>query len=481
MEVSYHDMMPKEAVQCYVGYDIEKEKIMEARLLHDPKITEEIENDINCHINNYIRHLVHTEEEPSILSATKMKYDPNAVSKLTESTNIEFDYAAMDVDTVKLDMFVSNLSRDLRLRGYPMLEVLDKSTSEKVALLKTHLDIGALVKEYRSALRINEQALKSQILNPGDLPPCTLHAKMRLTERMIKMLILAGMRLAMPAKKFKEFCEKVEEVVNTNILRRAHVKSPAGKWRVPLDKKDTKKLGDVKLSGHRANLFLAGFDALVEVCCEGYDTEFIAEWKDCCSLFREVMQVMDCKLEFRPQDVDAFQLLADEFCDVYCGLTGRDGMTNYFHILRAGHFSYFLEKYGNLYLLSQQGWENVNSRWKRTFHNNTQKGGGWGGSSKLGPVMYTMARSMLWRHGYLDGLFHALGHTATMDVKYGDIKRIPVKNSGTDALTEVFANTILKLGDAAMLYGDTESGTMMDVMLELREESVGLGGNEGRA
>ena len=38
MEVSYHDMMPKELVQCYVGYDIEKEKIMEASLLHDPKI-----------------------------------------------------------------------------------------------------------------------------------------------------------------------------------------------------------------------------------------------------------------------------------------------------------------------------------------------------------------------------------------------------------------------------------------------------------
>ena len=104
-----------------------------------------------------------------------------------------------------------------------------------------------------------------------------------------------------------------------------------------------------------------------------------------------------------------------------------------------------------------------------------------GGSSKLGPVMYTMAQSMLWRHGYLDGLFHALGHTSTMHVKYGDIKRIPVNNSGTDALTEAFANTILKLGDATMLYGDTESGTMMDVMLELREESVGLGGNEGRA
>ena len=85
------------------------------------------------------------------------------------------------------------------------------------------------------------------------------------------MLILAGMRLAMPAKKFKEFCAKVEHVVNHKILQRANLNSPIGQWRVPLDKKDNKKLGDVKLSGHRANLFLEGFDDLVNVCCEGYD------------------------------------------------------------------------------------------------------------------------------------------------------------------------------------------------------------------
>jgi len=106
-----------------------------------------------------------------------------------------------------------------------MLEVLDKSTAEKVALVKTHLDIGTQMKEYRLSLCINEDALKTQILNPGDLPPCTLHAKMRLTERMINMLILAGMRKAIPAKKFKVFCEEVEDVVNTTTLKRANVKS----------------------------------------------------------------------------------------------------------------------------------------------------------------------------------------------------------------------------------------------------------------
>ena len=69
--------------------------------------------------------------------------------------------------------------------------------------------------------------------------------------------------------------------------------------------------------------------------------------------------------------------------------------------------------------------------------------------------MYTMARSMLWRYGYLDCLFEALRNTSTMNVNYGDVKRIPVKASGTNVLTESFANIILKLGDATMIYGNT--------------------------
>ena len=88
---------------------------------------------------------------------------------------------------------------------------------------------------------------------------------------------------------------------------------------------------------------------------------------------------------------------------------------------------------------------------------------------------------MLWRYGYPDGLFEKLGYTSTMDVSYGEIKRIPVLNSGTDALTECFANGILKLGDAAMLYGDTSSGSMLDVITDLEEDVVGLGGHEAHA
>jgi len=113
--VAYHDMMSSEEVQCYGGYDSESRKIMEPRFLHDAKINDEIINGDNVHLYNYVRDILHTEEEPSIIEATKIKYDQNAMNKSTDTTNINFDFQAPDVDTLKLDLFTSNLSQDLRL------------------------------------------------------------------------------------------------------------------------------------------------------------------------------------------------------------------------------------------------------------------------------------------------------------------------------------------------------------------------------
>ena len=53
--------------------------------------------------------------------------------------------------------------------------------------------------------------------------------------------------------------------------------------------------------------------------------------------------MLESKEEFSQDAVDNFQLASNDFCDMYCGLTGRGGTTNYFHILRSGHFSYFFE------------------------------------------------------------------------------------------------------------------------------------------
>ena len=95
---------------------------------------------------------------------------------------------------------------------------------------------------------------------------------------------------------------------------------------------------------------------LVSACTEEYSNEYTDEWNLACKRFVDVIKMLESKEEFSQDAVDNFQFAADEFCDVYCGLTGRDGMTNYFHILRGGYISYFLQKYKTCtYSLSRDG------------------------------------------------------------------------------------------------------------------------------
>ena len=168
-----------------------------------------------------------------------------------------------------------------------------------------------------------------------------------------------------------------------------------------------------------------------------------ATWHEACHKFPEMMSRLESKSEFEFVDIAEFLLKADEFCDAYFSVTERDGMTNYLHLLRLGHFSWFLKKYGNLYRLSQQGWENVNGRFKRKFFQNSQRGGGRNKGSKLLPVFYTFMREHLWRVGYLEGFFNKVMETdGKFNVEYGKVKRVPQSKRVEDAEIDLFARAI---------------------------------------
>lgn len=56
-----------------------------------------------------------------------------------------------------------------------------------------------------------------------------------------------------------------------------------------------------------------------------------------------------------------FQEQADLFFQNWIRLHGREGVTNYIHMLGSGHICEYLFYWGNLYAHSQQGWEAFNS------------------------------------------------------------------------------------------------------------------------
>jgi len=90
------------------------------------------------------------------------------------------------------------------------------------------------------------------------------------------------------------------------------------------------------------------------------------------------LKAMELLLLHQKLDADEMSLFQDDidgFFEIWVENFGREGMSNYIHLLGAGHILYFLEKYQCVYLYSQQGWEALNNTIQAYIHKNSQQGG----------------------------------------------------------------------------------------------------------
>jgi hypothetical protein len=99
----------------------------------------------------------------------------------------------------------------------------------------------------------------------------------------------------------------------------------------------------------------------------------------------------------------------DDFFEIWIDLFGEEGLSNYIHLLGAGHMLYFLEKHDCLYLFSQQGWEDLNNHCQEFIHQNSgRRGYGTGegkGKSYIFPLVRYIMRDLLWKTGEADKLY----------------------------------------------------------------------------
>ena len=122
--------------------------------------------------------------------------------------------------------------------------------------------------------------------------------------------------------------KQVNDVVNTQILMRS---GSAGQWRFPLTVR--KKLNDVKMTNPVAKKFCENFNSLVIVCTEDYPHQITKRWIDFTERYLRVSKLLESRRKFTDEHICKFQLEADELFEVYYSLTGRDGLTHYWHCL----------------------------------------------------------------------------------------------------------------------------------------------------
>jgi hypothetical protein len=233
--------------------------------------------------------------------------------------------------------------------------------------------------------------------------PCILHMENRCGEKFIRMVALEGLDAGNKSlKEENEFLVQFQELVNSQILGDAFKKTT---WKVPVQKNASNQqiIAEMSMPNPHVRKFLAHFEKIADLCC-GKGCDRAKAWTNCMKLWSELMVTARKKEDFSDEEINNFQDQCDDFVVAWLNLTqGNKGMTNYIHVVAAGHLSYYLRKWRNLYRYSQQGWEGLNSVIKNFMFKRTQRGGHGGKkgarNSKVKPVARWAQRRLLFLSG----------------------------------------------------------------------------------
>ncbi|KAL7558337.1 hypothetical protein ACA910_000137 [Epithemia clementina (nom. ined.)] len=175
----------------------------------------------------------------------------------------------------------------------------------------------------------------------------------------------------------RRFLAEVSRIMNTEILSTEDFPQ---QWECPTTK-GNEQIGTLTMSNGRIRRVISLLDKMVDACV--FDEERKTDWKRCINNeYRPMLRLLTSHRNLSDDEITSFQLLADRFFASWIGMHGLDGITNYIHMVGAGHFAEFLQHWGNLYQHSQQGWEAFNNLIKVFYYCRTQRGGAAGKSGK---------------------------------------------------------------------------------------------------
>jgi hypothetical protein len=295
--------------------------------------------------------VLHQEEE--VESQSKILCGKATASSAINPLHVDFQPSGNEAT----NKFKTLLLEELEIRD--MLTGEEETMEDMRQRLKLRLTIGIKVRRLRRSVKRHHD--RKELMCVEKLIICAMHAENRITEKVLARLLMTGFDSGFrQPSEYTKYRKEVEDAVNRQIFN--HVGSDTdGQWEFP--KPDAKKasaktkalMGDVKLTNEKARLFLNKVDCLLPICLIGRDEITIAKWKKAIELCRLSMEWIRKRENFTDEEIVTFQDTADEFIELWIGLNGTQGMTNYLHDLAAGHFSYYLRKYRNLYRYSQQG------------------------------------------------------------------------------------------------------------------------------
>jgi hypothetical protein len=132
----------------------------------------------------------------------------------------------------------------------------------------------------------------------------------------------------------------------------------------------------------------------------------LRQWEALMDTYLPLMELIRRYEDFADSDIYNLHCLSAKFMGQWVDSMNGQSITNYIHMIGAGHLVYHVSKYRNLYKFSQQGWEALNKKLKYCYLHNTNHGGCGGrqpgalSGDHVLPLMHLMQRSIMWTLGH---------------------------------------------------------------------------------
>ena len=366
--------------------------------------------------------------EDFITANTKININPFTTNRQSNKNHIDF------VPTCDSEVLNSNnlLKTELRLRikGKEELKsVLDGNMAFRRSKLKSLIATESKITLARKTIQRQDMIpnIAEKVL-AEEAVPCILRMEMRISEKLYWSLLSMGLDRYQDgeSKVRKLLIEKVTECMKTMVLGNED-NGTEYQWKFPL-KDGGKKVEPKSMTGVHSRRCVMGIKTLAAIIFDpkmdekSKDTRsteqtrqknalLLEKWEQLMDTYLPMMSLIRKHEDFSDSEIDQLHVLTSSFMSQWVDLFQGQSITNYIHMIGAGHLTYFLTKYRNLYKYSQQGWEAYNQKLKYFYFHNTNHGGC--GGNKPGavsgdhvmPLMKMVQRSVMWTLGFGDTFF----------------------------------------------------------------------------
>jgi hypothetical protein len=335
----------------------------------------------------------------------------DSVLDCTTNPNISTPQAEADTMTIHFNLrcarrcdkaaYTRSLIKDLQLRE---LDIDGTVIELQERLLKSHIEEYKLLQleDDLSHGKISERSALYVILNAI---PCSLHLENRVGLKIITRVLRIGIGNAKDGqlttcdattenKRTSQYIELVEGILCNSVL--GSPERPVS-YQLPFDDKN-KTIGTITLDNMKTRVVISNLFLLVQVSIP--EVEAQEQWKTCIGHYNDAIEILGQKEDLDDDEIIEFQWCIDQWYYYWFRINGgREGITNYIHQLVTGHIADYLFEWRNLYIHSQQGWENLNLQAKLYYFRRTTRGGGRGSKNRAEPLARWLLRRLVWMSG----------------------------------------------------------------------------------